>query len=74
MTIILANFQNLRGIYADLGRDHTIKFSVQFVCINDFGTITSRRYFLEELLTRRKRLFLFFFRKLPKLSKEFLSL
>ena len=53
-----------------LGRDHTIKFSVPFVCINSFGAITFRRYFLKELLARRKRMG-FSANKLPKLSRVF---
>ena len=32
-----------------------IKFPLQFVSIKNFGAITSRRYFFEELLARWKR-------------------
>ena len=51
-----------------LGRNHTIKFSIQFVWTNNFGALTSRRYFLEEVLAWRNRLF-FSAKKLPKLSQ-----
>ena len=43
-------------------------FFVQFSCINVFGAITSRRYFLAQFLARRKCL-VFFANKLLKLSE-----
>ena len=44
---------------------------LQFVCINNFGAITSRCYFHEELLASRKHLFLSA-TKLPNLSHLFI--
>ena len=66
---------NINGInqHLMLGRDHMIKFSVQFVCINIFEAITPKRYFLEELLARWKHLG-FSANKLSKLSDVSFSL
>ena len=64
-----------------------IKFSLQFVCINFFLAITSRRHFFEELLARRKcfvfflqtscqsyRMFFFDVKALTQLLKNFLEI
>ena len=53
-----------------LVRDHTVRFFAQFVCIKNFGPITSRHYFLEKLLARRKH-FVFSAKKLLKVSHVF---
>ena len=50
--------------------DHTIRFFAQFVRIKNFGPITSRRYFFEKLLARRKHL-VFSAKKLLKVSHVF---
>ena len=43
-----------------------MNFSVQFVCINSFGAITSRRYFLEELTSYQTEATGFFCKEIAK--------
>ena len=52
------------------GRDRTIKFFAQFVCIKNLGPISSRRCFFEKLLARRKH-FVFSAKNLLKVSHVF---
>ena len=47
-----------------------IRFFALFICIKNFVPITSRRYFFEKLLARRKHLF-FLAKKLLKVSHVF---
>ena len=56
--------------FVPLGRDHMIRFFAQFVCMKNFGPITSGHYFFEKLLARWKHLF-FSAKKLLKVSHVF---